>query len=160
MPGEKCDRCGSVGSDRRSLWMRCLYAMEELGIPFDRKLVLIADGAAAFELTREPTRVPLGDGRSLALDAGEVRCDGKLYPERVYTLRVCKRCRGEWLAAIRDWFRATPEGEDHDADERPESAVGSGIFVRENGAIREISEEEWAARSPGRGPVRARRDVP
>lgn len=30
-----CVRCGDVGEDRRTLWMACLYAMEELKLPFD-----------------------------------------------------------------------------------------------------------------------------
>lgn len=33
--------------------------------------------------------------------------------------------------------------------------AGSGIFVRENGRILEISEEEWFRRNPDREPVRA-----
>lgn len=32
--------------------------------------------------------------------------------------------------------------------------AGSGIFVREAGQTKEISQEEWDARSPGREPVR------
>ena len=35
--GEECDCCGLVGRDRRTLWMGCGYAMEELGIPFKQK---------------------------------------------------------------------------------------------------------------------------
>lgn len=34
MSEEKCVRCGDIGEDRRTLWMACFYAMEELGIPF------------------------------------------------------------------------------------------------------------------------------
>lgn len=34
---ERCARCGEVGEDRRTLWMACLYAMEELPIPFEER---------------------------------------------------------------------------------------------------------------------------
>lgn len=32
---------------------------------------------------------------------------------------------------------------------------GSGIFIRENGATKEITDEEWRERYPGREPVRS-----
>lgn len=32
--GAICQRCGEEGEDRRTLYMACLYAMEELDIPF------------------------------------------------------------------------------------------------------------------------------
>jgi hypothetical protein len=62
--------------------------------------------------------------------------------QEFYSLRVCKRCRAEWLAAVAAWFWAPPGGE----------PVGSGIFVRENGAAREITREEWDRRHPGADP--------
>lgn len=37
-------------------------------------------------------------------------------------------------------------------------APGSGIFIRENGAIIEISEEEWRRKFPDREPVKAPQD--
>ena len=154
MPGEKCQRCGSVGSDRRTLSMSCLYDMGELGLPLSRHVVFEADPDAGLELVREPTRIDVPGGRSIAIDRGEGRCDGILRPHALWQAVVCKRCRGEWLAAIRSWFHAEPEGEDHDADERPASAVGAGIFVRDDGAIREIGDDEWYRRNPGREPVR------
>jgi len=64
-----------------------------------------------------------------------------------YTLRVCKRCRSEWMGAVRCWFHAPPLGEDGDAgDPQDGSEVGSGIFVRELGVSREITLEEWERR--------------
>lgn len=104
--GERCDRCNSTGQDRRTLWMACFYAMNELPVPF--------------------TGQRLGE-------------------RNFFTLRVCKRCRAEWMAAIAAWFAATPDGEDHDADE-PVPSIGSGIFVRDRGAVREITPEEWDRR--------------
>ena len=34
MSEEKCQRCGEVGQDRRTINMECFYDMSELGIPF------------------------------------------------------------------------------------------------------------------------------
>lgn len=36
---------------------------------------------------------------------------------------------------------------------------GSGIFVRENGAMREVSDQEWAEKNPGIAPVRFNDDL-
>lgn len=63
---------------------------------------------------------------------------------RFYTLRVCKECRADWMSAIKDWFAHPPIRQ----------SCGSGIFIRENGGIREITEEEWHKRHPDREPVR------
>ena len=40
---DRCARCGKVGEDRRTLWMACFYAMDELDIPF--KQITICDDA-------------------------------------------------------------------------------------------------------------------
>jgi hypothetical protein len=123
--GEKCDRCKSVGEDRRTLWMACFYAMNELDIPFEEK---------EFANPEE----------------GRVR--------KFFTLRVCKRCRGEWMGAIEAWFEANPQGNDHDG-ETPPQPIGSGIFIREKGVTREISREEWDRRAKGIEPVVFRADA-
>lgn len=46
---DKCQRCGDVGSDRRTLWMACMYEMRELGLPFEMKQ-LNKDGAFFYTL--------------------------------------------------------------------------------------------------------------
>ena len=74
-PPEKCVRCGRLGHDRRRLWMRCGYQMQELSVPFE-----------------EATIHDLDDGP----------------PRFFYTLKVCKGCRGDWLASIESWFKAKP----------------------------------------------------
>ena len=33
---EKCQKCGKVGYDRRTLMMACFYEMNELNIPFEK----------------------------------------------------------------------------------------------------------------------------
>lgn len=50
MSKEICQRCGEKDYDRRTLWMSCFYAMEELKIPFDEKE--IGDGKQHFYLLR------------------------------------------------------------------------------------------------------------
>ena len=34
--GDKCQRCGEVGQDRRTIFSACMYEMQETGIPFDQ----------------------------------------------------------------------------------------------------------------------------
>ena len=125
---EKCDRCGSIGEDRRTLWMACFYDMSELDVPFKE----------------EELQQTYMDGEGVA----------HIQEKKMHTLRVCKRCRAEWMCAIEAWHKTTPQGEDCDADEPEESDIGSGIFVRENGVTKEITEEEWYKKNPGREPVR------
>lgn len=55
----------------------------------------------------------------------------------VYTLRVCKDCRADWMKAIEYWF--------HDIEPKIKSC-GSGIFIREFGSNIEITEEEFYRR--------------
>lgn len=67
----------------------------------------------------------------------------------LYTLRVCKNCRGSWMAAIKDWFdNVKPAAE----------SPGTGIFVRKFGATVEITEEEWKENNPGEEPFRFRKE--
>ena len=153
---EKCARCGHGGEDRRTLWMKCFYAMEELKIPFEEKVLFNTADHAQFQKFKEPTKLNLGDGRSVVLDGGTVTTDYELTPHKLYTLRVCKRCRAEWLNSIRTWFFSAPEGEDSDATDEVEKkvSVGSGIFVRRNGSMVEITDEEWYELNPYQEPVR------
>lgn len=137
MSAEPCARCGNLGEDRRTLWMACFYAMGELGLPFEEVRLTGHLGAKTGEVPGM-----FGSVSTFAEPApGE-----EPRARNFYTMRVCKECRGAWMGAIRDWFRRV---------ERRES-LGSGIFVRENGATVEVSEEEWARRCPGREPVRVR----
>jgi hypothetical protein len=133
---ETCVRCGDVEEDRRTLWMACFYAMEELGLPFQQKVLFSADPET---LTREkePDGITLSDGRRLNITAGTVRCHGELRPQGLYTLRVCKDCRASWMEAVQRWFNAPAE------QDFVKREVGTGIFVRRNGANVEVTEEEW-----------------
>ena len=101
---EKCQRCGEVGEDRRTLWMECFYEMNETGVPFEQ--VAIKGRLCAQR----------GAGRIRSFGSGAVHqtpiWDEPSGDERhfcFYRLRVCKDCRGAWLTAIRRWFKDTPE---------------------------------------------------
>ena len=93
---ESCDRCGERGEDRRTLHMSCMYAMEELGLPF-QQYRLKGDsygykgkrGVEGFVhlTTPEWTEEPTGQRDT-----------------HYYTLRVCKDCRADWMGAIANWF--------------------------------------------------------
>ena len=107
---EVCQRCKEEGEDRRTLWMACLYDMNELHVPFDEKEVIA------------------------------IINDKRIF----YTLRVCKDCRADWMAAIKDWFNSTPSNK----------SCGSGIYVRINGATKEVSEYEFKMMYPDKEPVR------
>lgn len=71
-----------------------------------------------------------------------IQDDGKKF----YTLRVCKECRADWMTAIKNWFENV----------EPKKECGSGIYVREFGGIKEVSDEEWYSKHPGIEPCRFR----
>lgn len=144
--GELCQRCGEKGEDRRTLWMACFYEMMELGIPFDRAVLLHAPDITQLTVKAKPIQFTVKDGHLLNVQSGTVVTAQELTPKNLYTLRVCKDCRGDWLAAIKKWFEAEVSRE----------SCGSGIFVRRNGRNVEITEEEWYRDNPGREPVRVK----
>ena len=143
--GEKCDRCGEIGEDRRTLWHACFYDMDELSIPFQKRVLFQAE-LEKLERAKDPVAIEVGNGRKINIGAGTVTTKGELTPHTLYTLRVCKECRGDWMAAIKQWFNERPARE----------SCGSGIFIRRNGATVEITEEEWNQLNPNREPVRFR----
>ncbi len=93
---EKCQRCGEVGDDRRTLWMACLYEMNELPIPFE---VWAIQGYM---------KDCIGSAQSIIGPHLQFAIDEKAIPRefRFFTLRVCKQCRGAWMGAIATWFTA------------------------------------------------------
>ena len=103
MSYETCVRCGEAGEDRRTLRMSCFYKMEELGIPFGNQVVFTTDTDKVTKVT-DPVTIPLKSGRQIVLTSGTVETKEPLTPQHLYTLRVCKSCRSEWLEVIKDWF--------------------------------------------------------
>lgn len=88
--------------------MSCLYAMHELGIPFERRALrgtahkyigerVLWEGGQGYPgvSVDEFAELPIGDPI-------ELRC---------YTLRVCKGCRSDWLGAVAAWFAGLPASE-------------------------------------------------
>lgn len=140
---EKCQRCGEVGEDRRTLWMACFYAMNELGLPFEQKTMFTA-ALEDLHKVKDPLKISLRSGEEINLGPGTVKCTGELTPHGFFTLRVCKACRASWMDTLKQWFERIVNVE----------PVSSGIFVRRNGTNVEISEEEWYRLNPGREPVR------
>jgi hypothetical protein len=113
---ESCARCHEVDEDRRTLWMACLYEMDELKLPFKHEVL-----------------------QTHIQDNGH----------KFYTMRVCKDCRADWMSAIQNWFHA---------GKRDMPSCGSGIYIRRNGALIEITEEEWYVLHPDKEPVRFKGD--
>lgn len=139
-----CVRCGEPSWDLRTLWMSCLYAMHELkDVPFEQRLM---KGGTLHEYLGEEVVQPYG----FKAPKFSEESVGQARDQSFYTLRVCKSCRSEWMHAIRDWFVTLPT--------RRESC-GTGIFVRDCGALVEITEEEWRERYGNREPVRVSKDV-
>lgn len=98
---ETCARCGVLGQDRRTLWMACFYAMNELSVPFEQVsvhgVVLAPNGPRDRFGNPEWESPPYGS---------EHETKSNHHP--MFTLRVCKGCRGAWMQAIKDWFRESP----------------------------------------------------
>jgi hypothetical protein len=138
---EVCQRCGEAGEDRRTLQMACFYEMRELGIPFEDRILFQAN---IEDLTpaKEPVAIPLPgpEKKVLNLKSGTVTCSGELSPEHFYTLRVCKKCRGEWLDSIKNWF------ESKNSAIQSEPSEDRRIPVRKFGAIEYVSEAEFYRR--------------
>lgn len=140
MSEEKCARCGEVGEDRRTLWMACFYAMEELDIPFEqRTLANIQEG---------PKPAGAIGGRELKFPDG---LEMTMYDQHMYTLRVCKACRADWMEFIRKWWLVRYDGM-HD-----KKSTGTGVFVRRNGINVELTEDEveqWRKEHGGAEPIK------
>lgn len=138
VPGEKCQKCGEVGEDRRTLWMSCFYAMEELGVPFEQLRVT----GETYELTgHKDWSMHPDDNRYPKISIPQYAESPKSTLDRAfYLLLVCKECRSDWMRAIKDWFNTQSAPE----------YVGSGIFVRELGKNVEISLKEWERRRGGK----------
>jgi len=61
--------------------------------------------------------------------------ESPIHTTTTYNIKVCKRCRSQWLKAIKHWFENV----------EPKRETGSGIFIREFGDNVEITMEEWNA---------------
>jgi len=139
---DKCQRCGERGEDRRTLYMACLYAMHELGLPFKQ---LAIQGEVLRHTGSKKKNIGILKGIRVDSFSKPTNKKSDRYEHRFYTMLVCKKCRADWMHAIKDWFENSVPN--------PPSC-GSGIFVRENGACKEITEQEWYTKHPGQEPFR------
>ena len=110
---EACQRCGRVGTDRRTLWHACFYAMEELPVPFEEVALqghmlrkVGQKELTAWSMPGHPMMAPVWE------DVPDT--EGARWP--FYRLRVCKSCRSDWLTAIAAWFTQKPRREEWDDD--------------------------------------------
>jgi hypothetical protein len=109
--------------------MACFYAMHELDVPFRQDAILgrYCEKEGETKLPTLGVTVP---------EWGEPQGDQRHH--QFFTLRVCKRCRADWMDAIESWFK-TPVCDDE--------SCGTGIYVRDRGAIREITIDAWEDRN-------------
>lgn len=144
---EKCQRCGVADVDLRTLRMSCLYAMEELGLPFYGVThfgLVKVDATKPSELIKHLTPVgsdPEPKLRSGRLVCGPVNTESKLYPVDSYCLRVCKDCRAGWMEAIKTWFNSGPESQSDEVRDIP---------VRVLGSVKMVSRREYDEMQTGR----------
>lgn len=75
----------------------------------------------------------------------DMRITGMDYERSFFTLRVCKRCRSDWLTALAKWFHSSPS---------ELRGCGSGIFVRALGSTIELTENQWREINRDEDPVR------
>ena len=129
--------------------MACFYEMLELKIPFNTEVLFDAK-TKDLRKARKPITIqsPSADKKRIVLQPGTVKCKGELTPLSLYTLRVCKDCRADWLEAIKNWF-------EHKLERK---SPGTGIFVRRNGENVELTEKEWTEQNPGREPYRVKKE--
>jgi hypothetical protein len=99
--------------------------MDELGLPFDQVQI---EGHLRHKVGEKDSAF----GPVPVYGEPSEKADARLF----FTLYVCKDCRADWMMAIKRWFEQRPARDD----------VGSGIFVRELGSVREVSVEEFQRR--------------
>ena len=96
---EKCQRCGEKGEDRRTLWMACFYEMGELELPFEQVAVegrfMKQTGEEIWHFGPHEMKVPQFEA---------VNPEQEPHKYKFFTLRVCKKCRADWMQAIKKWF--------------------------------------------------------
>ena len=109
--------------------MACFYAMDELDIPFaqeavygHRRRVVRHERLASFNVL-----VPVFD---------EPDPDAENRHHSFFTLRVCKRCRSDWMHGIKRWY---------DNGYLVTDEPTEGVFVRDLGRTRLATDDEIAA---------------
>ena len=121
---ELCVKCGEHGEDRRTLWMACFYAMDELPIPFQQVQVK----GTVHELERLESKPMFEGGPVASFPVFKEEADSEERSLILYTLRVCKNCRADWMNAQEAWFKA-PASEEMNRLRR-ENTVLRGVLAK------------------------------
>ena len=82
---DKCARC-KMNKTKGDIWMSSTEDIHsthlaDLNLPFGKEIMLY----------------PINEEINWPIDS-------ELLKEEFYTLKICNRCRNEWLVAIKDWF--------------------------------------------------------
>lgn len=144
MSEEVCDRCKKEGHDRRTLYMACFYAMEELKVPFQQVTVGAGETAGRHFYTLRVCK----DCRASWMGAIEHWfLSGR---EKPACSDVSESCVGESThMALQWWLERNPCPnaivEVCVSRSRPEPEEAT-IPIRERGAVRMITQTEWNQR--------------
>lgn len=160
---EVCPICSRRVEDMRHVGVECFYQVDEVVPRMEPTPIFVEVSAdtAIWGITRtypagtrdHHTAVSTGPHSSrIVID--QLPIDGvRLAENRMFSIRCCKDCRADFLNVLKRWA----DGEEI----REREGTGTGAFVRDNGTIRELTEDECLAFEKERGhpPVRVRQEM-
>ena len=147
----RCPICCQEMDDRRHVSVECFYKVDEVVPEAEESKIFVEvneestyfgytrrykDGTRdEFSSTPDPVKENLTHLNVEQVPIGDIR----LLENTIYTLECCKSCRADFLDMLKKW----KQGEFvHRETNDPEA----NIPIRENGATRMITEEEWKER--------------
>ncbi|MFA4971584.1 MAG: hypothetical protein WC683_03145 [bacterium] len=125
--GEKCERCGSIGTDRRTLCMACFYDMRELGIP----LMPIGLHGVVVKSCGDDPKFGCAE-----FEAPPYKWEEQATTYGLFSMRVCKGCRGEWMEAVQKWFRSEPDSTCRYNNDQTDAPSDLGVLMAKYEALR------------------------
>jgi len=151
---DTCPICRQEMEDRRHVGVECFYAVDEVAPDTTKDTVLrpVPDDASIWGITRRypagtvdkhvVTGVTTSEAGYKTTHVGTVQ--EPIPPIRVveltiYSMECCKSCRADFLRMFGRWTKGALV---HREEDDPEA----DIPIRENGAIRLITREEWDRR--------------
>lgn len=173
MSEEVCPVCKREMEDMRHVGVECFYQVDEIVPQMEPKPIFVEVDAntAIWGTTRmypagtrdHHTSVSTGP-HSSRIDIEQLPIDPiRLMENKVFSMRCCKDCRADFLSALKDWADGVSQARMRRLVHEAEMAIEdnhTGAFVRDNGTIRELTEDECAAFEKERGhpPVRVRQE--
>jgi len=112
--------------------MACFYDMKELELPFEH--VQLTGCKDKFDRVEKKDLFP--SGPLMEIDHFVTDPEAKERTFGFFNLLVCKDCRADWMGTIQEWFK--------NIDVQPDGIPG--LYVRDKGATRLMTEDEMAAR--------------